>query len=291
MPISSVVLNENNLSQTGSFLAANQSAPYNKLYMNLGNTNLAGKKIALSKANLYYSWPNVSSNNNTFSISWPTGSAVYTNVNITIPANTNYASITELNNYLNTVMIANGMYLINNTTGNYLYFMSLVANPNTYSVNLVQTLVPTSLPSGYTAPLVGFAGYPTVSRTMKLTTDTSNFNLLIGFAASTVFDGNTSAISYNSSFTPQLSVVSSVIMTCNLASNPLALNNDPNIIYTFTTKDIQYGSIINVEPYQNIWYDITSNSNILIVSFTDQNQNPLYILDPNITILLLISDE
>lgn len=290
MPISSVVLNENNLNANGSFLASSQSAPYNKLYLNLGNASLAGKKICLNKANLYYSWPNINSSNNTFSISFPTGAAAYTNVNITIPVNTNYASIAELNNYVNTVMIANGMYLINSTTGDYLYWLSLVANPNSYGVNIVQALVPTSLPSGYTAPS-GFIGYPSVSRTMKLTTDTSRFNLLIGYAASTVFNGGTSDITYNSTISPQLSPVSSVIMTCNLASNPLALNNDPNIVYTFTTKDTAFGSLINVEPYQNIWYDITSNANVLVVSFTDQDQNPLYIMDPQITILLLISDE
>lgn len=291
MPISSIILSENNLNPNGNFLAISQPAPYNKLYLNLGNTNLSGKKICFSKANLYYSWPNITSANNTFSISWPTGSATYTDVPITIPANSNYASIAELNNYLNTVMIANGMYFINNTTGNYLYYMSFVANPNTYSVNLVQALVPTSLPSGYTTPSVGFAGYPTISRTMKLTTDASTFNLLIGYALSTVFNGDTTATTFDSSLTPQLSPVSSVIMTCNLASNPLALNNDPNIMYTFTTREVAFGSMITVEPYQNIWYNITSNSNVLVVSFTDQNQNPLYILDPQITILLLISDE
>tara|TARA_R110000868_G_scaffold67025_3_gene199144 strand:+ start:1857 stop:2729 length:873 start_codon:yes stop_codon:yes gene_type:complete len=289
MGISSLVLTENNLSQSGSFSASTQTAPYNKLFINLGNASLAGKQICLSKANLYYSWPNINSTNNTFSISFPTASATYTDVSITIPAHTNYASIAELNNYLNTVMIANGMYLINSTTGDYLYWLSLVANPNTYGVSIVQALVPTSLPAGYTAPS-GFIGYPVVSRTLKLTTDTSDFNLLIGYAKSTVFNGNTSAITYDSSMSPQLAPVSSVIMTCNLASNPLALNNDPNIMYTFTTKEVLFGSIINVEPYQNIWYDITSNANILILSFTDQNQNPLYIMDPQINILLLISD-
>lgn len=289
MGISNIILNENNLVQSGTFQASTALAPYNRLYMNTGAVNLVGKKIAFQKCNLYYSWPNINSTNNTFSIAWPVGSATYTTVNTTIPTNTNFASITELNNYLNTVMIANGMYLINNTTGNYLYFMSIVANPNTYSVNLVQTLVGTTLPSGYTAPS-GFAGYPTVSRTMKFITNTSDFNLLIGYAKSTTFDGNTSAITYNSSFAPQFSPVSSFNITCNIANNELALNNDSTIIFSATTKDTQFGSIITIEPVNIVYYDITSNTNQLIVSFTDQNGAALQIRDPSINCILLITD-
>lgn len=289
MPTSNVVLNENNLSLNGVFNASTQSGPYNKLYLNTGSQSLVGKKVALQKLNLYYSWPNINETNNTFSISWPTGAASYSNFSMTIPPNTNFATIAELNDYLQTVMIANKLYLINSTTGDFLYFMSIVANSNTYGVNIIQSLVPTSLPIGYTTP-PGFIGFPTVSRTMRFITDSSDFNLLIGYAANTTFDGNNSAITYNSSFTPQFSPVSSFNIHVNIASNPLALNNDNTIIYTATTRDTKFGSILSIEPNNIIWYDINSNFNTIIVSFTDQSGRALRIQDPQISVVLLLSD-
>jgi hypothetical protein len=289
MPISNLELNQNNLNRNGVFDASTQPAPYNKLYYNIGSTSLKGKKVALQKANLYRSWASISSDNNTFQISFPTGTTTYTDVNVVIPVNKNFETIEELDNFLKTVMIANGMYLINSSTGDYLYWMSLVANPTAYGVSLIQTLVPTSLPSGYTAPS-GFIGYPTASRTMKFTTDASKFNLLIGYTASTTFSGGATAKTFDSTFAPQLNPVSSFRICVNIANNPLALNNDSTIIYTDTSAGVDWGSIIEIEPNNLIWYDVATDSNLVIVSFNDQNGNPLNVRDPQISVLLLISD-
>lgn len=287
MPISSLVLTENNLVRAGTFNASTVSKPYNKLYFDLP-ANLTGKKIGLQKANLYYSWANIGSNNNTFQISWP-DTATYDDVNVSIPVGTNFSSISEMNNYLQTVMIANGFYLIDNN-GDNVYYMSLIANPTSYGVSLVQSLVPTSLPSGWSQP-ANFAGYPTTSKTMKFTTDTSQFNLLIGFASSTTFNGGASGQTFNSSFSPQLSPTSTILVKCSHANNPLSLNNDSSIIYSFTTRGTAYGSLIEIEPQNIVYYNITTNSNNLILEFTDQDNAPLQIQDPNMSVLLLISDE
>jgi hypothetical protein len=288
MGYSNIVLSSDNLKPSGGPLdVTTQLPPYNKLFLNMGGQSLAGRKIGLNKINLIYSWPNISSTNNTFSISWPTGAAAYTDVSVTIPVNSNYDSISALNDYLNTILIANGMYVINNTTGAYLYYMQFIDNPSLYGVSLVQTLVPTSLPSGYTAP-GGFATWPSVSRTMKLTTNTSDFNLLIGYAKSTVYNGNTSSTTFNSQYVPQFSPVSSVNVTCNLANNELALNNDSTIIFTGTSINTQYGSMIQWEPNNIIYYDITTTTNNLIVTLTDQSGRPLYMLDPAINMFFTI---
>ncbi len=288
MGLSNIILGSNNLTPSGGRLdVTTQSAPYNKLFLNMGGQSLVGKKIALNSINLNYSWPNISSNNNTFSISWPTGAAAYTTVNVTIPVNTNYTSISDLNDYLKTVLIANGMYIINNSTGNYLYYMQFIDNPSLYGVSLILTQVPTSLPASYTAPS-GFIGWPTVARTMKFTTDANNFSLLIGYAKSTVYDGATATTTFNSSFVPQLSPVSSVNVTCNLANNELALNNDSTIIFTGTSINTAYGSMIQWEPKNLAYYDITSTNNNFIVTLTNQNNEPLYILDPSINMFFTI---
>lgn len=288
MGYSNIVLGSNNLTPSGTRLDVTTNLPpYNKLYLNMGGQSLAGRKIGLNKINLNYSWPNINNTNNTFSISWPTSTATYTDVSVTIPAYSNYSDIASLNSYLNTVLIANGMYVTNSTTNTNLYYMQFIDNPNLYGVSLVLTLVPTSTPSGYTTPS-GFAGWPTTSRTMKLTTNTSDFNLLIGYAKSTVYNGNTSNIVYNSQYIPVFSPVSSVNVTCNLANNELALNNDSTIIFTGTSINTAYGSMINWEPNNIIYYDITTTTNNLVVTFTNQNNEPLYILDPAIDIFFTI---
>jgi hypothetical protein len=292
MPVSSLVLTENNLVRVGAFNASTVQKPYNKLYFDLP-ANLAGKKLALQKANLYYSWANINANNNTFQISFPTG-ATFLDVNITIPVGTNFSSISEMNNYLQTVMIANGMYLIDNNQDN-VYYMSLIANPTSYGVSLVQILVPTTLPSGWSTPAnFPAGGLPTTSKTMKFTTysaSSSQFNLLIGFAAGTTFNGGATGQTFNSTFTPQLSPTSTILVKCSHANNPLSLNNDSSIIYSFTTRGTSYGSLIEVEPQNIVYYNITSNSNNLILEFTDQDNQPLQIQDPNMSVLLLFSDE
>lgn len=290
MPISSLVLTENNLVPTGgTFNASTIAKPYNKLYFNLPS-NLSGKKLALQKANLYYSWANINATNNTFQISFPVAGS-FSDVNVSIPVGTNFSSISEMNNYLQTVMIANGFYLIDNN-GDNVYYMALIANPTSYGVSLVQSLVPTSLTglTGWSTP-TNFAGFPSTSKTMKFTTTASGFNLLIGFPASTTFNGGASGQTFNSTFTPQLSPTSTVLVKCSHANNPLSLNNDSSIIYSFTTRGTSYGSLIEVEPQNIVYYNITSNSNNLILEFTDQDNAPLQIQDPNMSVLLLISDE
>lgn len=289
MPVSSLVLTENNLVRGGVFNASTTPKPYNKLYFTLP-TDLTGKKIALQKANLYYSWANINADNRTFQISFPVGLS-FTDVNVSIPIGTNFSSISEMNNYLQTVMIANGFYLIDNN-GDNVYYMSLIANPTAYGVSLVQRLVPTSLTglSGWSTPS-NFAGFPIISKTMKFTTDSSQFNLLIGFASSTTFNGGASGQTLNSTFTPQLSPTSTVLVKCSHANNTLSLNGDSSIIYSFTTRGTSYGSLIEVEPQNIVYYNITSNSNNLIIEFSDQDNVPLPIVDPNMSILLLISDE
>lgn len=286
--VSNIILSSDNLSRTGTLNVETQPAPYNKLYLNTGGQSLQGKKIGLNSINLNYSWPNISPSNNTFSISWPTG-AGYTDIAVTIPPYNNLESIDAINNYLSSVMIANGMYVINNNTGNFLYFLQIIENPTIYGVSLSLLLVPTSTPAGYSIPS-GFAGWPTTEKTMKFTTDNKDFNKLIGFAKSTVYNGNSSAIVYNNVNCPILTPVSSVNITLNLANNDLALNNDSTIIFSGTSINTSYGSMIVWEPNNIVYYDITSTSNTLVVGLTDSKGNPLYVLDPAIDMMFTVID-
>jgi hypothetical protein len=292
MPISTIVLNTNNLTSIpGQFDVSLNPAPYNKLYLPVNNgQNLSGFQIALNKINLNYSWPNVTSANNIFTISWKVAGA-FTDYTATIPVNTNYESIAALNSWLESFCITNGLYLID-ASGNYVYYMEFIANPTYYGVSLNLYLVPTSLPTGYTQPS-NFAGYPTVSCTMKAYfPSTNNFYKLIGFAANTTFNGAAAAISYVSSFTPQLSPTSSIYVTCNIVLNPLSLNYSSTIINCFTTKTTGYGETIEVIPNEFVWFDMNCNSvSAIIVEFFDQNLNALNIRDPDLTVMLVVREK
>jgi hypothetical protein len=289
MSLSSVVLNTTNLlSLPNTFNVSVNPPPYNRLYLPVNNgINLKGYQISLNKININYSWPNVTSINNIFNISWKVA-GTFTDFTATIPANTNYESISALNSWLQSYMIANGLYLINASSQN-VYYMEFVQNPTYYGVSLNLYLVPTSLPATYTEPS-NFAGYPTASCTMKASfPSTSLFYKLIGFASDTVFNGASSAISYVSSFTPQLSPTSSIYVSCNIVMNPLSLNGSSSIINTFTTKSTAYGATIVVEPNETTWYDVNGGSiSNIIVEFFDQNLTALNIRDPDITCILLL---
>lgn len=285
MSVSTLIFNNKDLNNGNTFDPETVNAPYNKFTKQI-NYNLLGREIALQKLTIYNSFPNINATNNTFQISWDVG-GTYTDVDVSIAVNTNFESISELNKYLQTLMIANGMYL-KDASDNNVYYMTIIENSATYGVDIVQYKVPTSLPATYSEPS-NFIGYPSVSKTMKLTTDTSDFNLLIGFAKSTVYNGNTTQTTFSNTITPQLNPVSSVYIKLNYASNELALNeNDSSIIYTFTTAGVSYGSLIQIEPNNLVWFRINTTSNNIILNFTDQNNNELNILDPEMNALFLV---
>jgi hypothetical protein len=280
----SIILNENNLSPTGVFDATITQAPFNRLTLNMRGLNLQGRKIGVKKINLYYSWPNVRSGT-VVVVGWKVGAA-FTYFNWTIPKLTNYASVAELNSSLQTFCIANGLYHIT-STGSNVYYLSLSANSSTYKIDLSLFKVPTSLPATYTQP-ANFAGYPTVSCT-------PNFNIaagselrdLLGLATG-LYDGNTSAVVFSSIYVPQLNPVSCVFMTCNICKNDVPINGS-TVIQCFTTRNTDFGAMIEVQPSEITYYDVDSNSNNLEVQFFDQNFNQLYVLDPQITVHLEVA--
>lgn len=286
MPISSIILNENNLNQTlNTFNVATQSAPYNRFYLNIPNgVSLKDHQIAIQKINTYYSFPNISSTNyQAATIEWDIG-GVYNAFEWNLTSNYNYSTVAELNNALQQFCIENGLYLINGSDN--VYFLTLIANPNSYGIDL--TLYPVPLSAGsYTEP-GNFAGYPSVSTTPKIMFK-SAFNEIVGFPYGIEYDGGATQTTWTSQFSPQLSPVSSILVSCNLAHNQLALNGSSSVMTTFTTKDTVFGSSISIEPNNIIWFDINANvSSLLIIEFFDQNYNRLNLLDPQTTIQLLI---
>ena len=240
-------------------------------------------EIAVSSINIYYSWFNISSSlgNNTFSYTWPVGSIT---INITIPDG--FYTANTLNSYLQSVMITNNHYLINGS-GNYVYYIEFVENSSAYSIQFNSYPIPTALPAGWSAP-AGWTGYPAVASTPQINIPSSNIRYILGFNAGT-YPTVVQATNYSkiSDFTPQFSPVQSVLVSCSLVNNILAIPS--NILFSFAPTDTTFGSIISPAITYPIWNEITPGTYPNFqVQFLDQSYQALPIRDTNLVLCLSI---
>ena len=255
-----------------------------------GGANFQDDEIAVSNISIYYSWRNISAalGNNTFSYVWYSGAGpLATTVNITIPDGS--YDISQLNAYLQSIMIANSHYLIT-ASGSYVYYLELVENPTAYAIQFNSYALPTAAQAaalGYTAP-VGWPGYVTVNITPQIIIPSTDIRNILGFNAGT-YPTPTQATNYSkiSDFTPQVSPVQSVLIACSLVNNPYAYPS--NIIYSFAPIGTSYGSLIQPQMSNFIWNEITSGQKQdFYIQFLDQNYKSLQIVDTNLVVVLSI---
>ena len=245
--------------------------------------NLKNASICLHTINLYYSWSNVDValyNNNKFQVFFP-DSTGGTNYDVVLPDG-NY-EVSDINAYMQKVFIDNGLYHINNTTGQYRYYMELKINPITYSVDNVSANVPTSTPTGYSDPPGGFApgkGYPVAPEPTFINILSNNFGKLIGFTNGLHAD-------HSSDFTPQIAEVSSVFVRCSLVNNKFT--NPPDIIYAFTAGGKKFGEMLSIENQNLIFSSVPDGMYSEVkITLTDQEYRKLNIKDTNLIIYLVL---
>lgn len=241
------------------------------------------QQIAITGLNIYYSWFNISSalNNNTFTIDFPFGNP--TTINFTVPDGS--YTISQLNSYIQSIMVSNNLYLIDGS-GNYVYYIEFLENPSLYAVQLNSYPIPTALPAGYTDPGVP-GGFPAVASTPQLTVSANAFSNIIGFNPGT-YPSVVQATTYSktSDFTPQVSPVQSVLVSCNLVRSPYSIPD--NIIFGFA-PNVGFGSIITPPINSLIWNGIQAGFySEITLQFLDQNYNRLPINDTNLTVLMAI---
>jgi hypothetical protein len=265
-----------------------------------GNINLKkGQKVALAKLNMYYSTFNITyaNSNNSFSYKWVDGVTYAVN----IPDG--FYDVPALNNYLHFVMVQNKHYLVT-STGDYVYFITLGINPSRYSceVNCFGMSVALAATNTWTLPAGATWVIPTNFIVPELIVGTNNFGLVIGFSAGTypnaviagVPPAQTQTPAYTtdqqflSSFTPQVTPVSSFILTCSLINNNYAVPN--NLIYSFSPQGT-IGEQFTIAPNQYVFIDVLpAQYSRFQVSFIDQDFRPVAIQDPNMIIQLVISE-
>lgn len=252
-----------------------------------GSVKFNKSKVAVASINMYYSWYNIlaSLGNNTFTYTWynNAGSATFT---ITFPDG--FYDVAGLNAYLQSKMITNGHYLVN-ASGNYVYYLEFVTNSTYYSIQFNSYPIPTSLPSGFTNPAA--ITFPVTATTPQITIAANAFRDIIGFNAGTYPSVvQTTNFSKLSDYTPQVSPVQSIILSCTLLNNKYS--NPGTVLYSFSSAGTSFGSLIQNAPSQFSFVDIQTGSyNTFDITFLDQNYNFLKINDSNLVVQLLIESK
>ena len=264
-----------------------------------------GDKVALASLQMYYSTFNITAanGNNKFSYTWIDG--------ITYPVGTGTSSTSEtipdgfydadgLNDLLHYQMIANGHYLVNNSTGDYVYFINLSTNANRYAIQADCYRINTTLYStaSYTAgtattAAASWASYWTATTLVpQLVVPSTNFRYVIGFNAGsypTIQTGWTSTQSFISSFTPQITPLSSYVLTCDLVNNNFAVPN--SLIYSFSPEGT-FGDQFTVAPNQYVFIDAQpGNYSFFRMRFLDQDLKPVAIQDEQMVIMIIIASK
>lgn len=255
-------------------------------------------EIAIQNITMYYAWQNINStplNNNTFSYAWVSG-GVTTTYNIVVP--NGLYEVTDLNFFLQYIMIQNGTYLIN-STGENVYYAEFLVNPNRYAVQINTFPVPTALPVGWSVPVAdpasgtsGWVGFPLVTFNPLLTIP-NNLNKILGFTSPVPFvtslnSGVGTNLSYISNTAPQVQPNSSIYFAISNISNKYAIPN--SIIYSISPS-VAFGEQIRETPPQFAWNKLLNGTyNELRLQILGIDYQPITLLDPNMTIILVIRD-
>jgi len=249
-----------------------------------------GSEICVSQIIMPYSFFNLNKalyNNTNFLFSTSINS-VTTNYNLIIPDG--FYSTTDLNNFLEQYAITNGLYYIDNATGNYIYFIYLYTNPTYYANQFIVSPIIPSSTSGYTFPAnyvntTGVTGF-----TPQITfPSTGGLNSILGFTAGSypTTTSNTAQLNFLSNTVPNATPINSIVVRCNLVNNACASPSD--ILDTFSLTGVSFGSNITYAPTYEKWincaYGTFSN---FFVYFQDQNLNRIISNDPNVMISILV---
>ena len=285
-----LVINRSNLSNP------NTNGTYTYNFIGGGFRVDDDMEVMLSSAQIPYSIFNITTayNNNAFALAFPTGAGVnaYTYFSIVIPDG--FYTVSDLNSFIQQFCISNGLYLID-ASGNNVYYIGFYVNQTSYAIQLLLYTVPRSLPSGFTAPSnwIGYSTYTADRTPYILISPASKFNEYIGFNSGQYPPtlpqlSNYSTLSNNKP--PIGSYVNSIIVHCSLVNNAVVSPSD--ILDAFQITNATFGQNINYAPSVEKYVKLTKGSySSMIIYLTDQNNQPINFLDPNILITLLFKSK
>ena len=261
------------------------------------------------------------------SLTYTSNSASSTQTVNTVTLTNGFYQVSDIQNAIWASLKTNGYYFYNSnpnqtsaqslgtSSPSIIYPISLTNTPVYYTNSFTFQYIPTS--SGNVTSQFGknrtYAGssYPNTASTPQIiipsgvTNISSSIGNLLGFTSGAypssvqtyasspsvsnsfpyVVNGN-SLTNYSPPFPALGSIVNGILIRCNLVDNKVASVND---ILDTTTINTNFGSNILYSPVSDNWIKIKSGSySSLMISFTDQNNNQIYMNDPNILLSLLI---
>jgi len=262
--------------------------------------------IAIAEISMYWSAFNITAGyrNNQFSYTWVDG----TIHQVIFPDG--YYEVSNINEFLQFTMIQNGHYLINSSSGDFVYLLEMVINQSQYAVQINNYVISSALATtnGWTLPSSPTWALPTSLILPYITIPaTNNFGLLVGYTAGqypagvinasganappaqTQTPAFTSAQSELSDLAPQITPYSSVLVFCSLVNNTAVVPSQ--LLFSFTPTDAGFGSLQNFKTYEFAWNKCSDGSYPqFTIEFRDQLGNALVFEDPNTLITLVLKN-
>lgn len=240
-----------------------------------------GSRVALYNLAMYNSTYTISQKfgNNSMTITWIDNTVQ----NITIPDGA--YSYTDLNNIIQYYLIQNNWYWIVNNVA--VYPITCSDNKTRYAsqVNIIH--VP-AISSGATKPSGATWSFPSSPVTPQLTVN-SGLGKIFGFIKQLTFPltQQNSIYSYVSDSCPIISPVYTCVLTCNLLNTSISTNIN-NVLSQIPINN-SFGGLITLNNLIPLPIPISpGHYSEIIIRFLDQNLNPISLIDPEITLILVI---
>ena len=266
-----------------------------------GGYNFKDDALAVQEVALYFSAFNITIdyNNNSFSYIWIDG----TTHQVLIPDG--YYSITQLNEYLQYVMIQNKHYLVD-SAGDYVYLLEIIINDPRYAVQLNEYLISTTIATtnSWTLPTGATWVLPTNSILPYFVISSNNFKDVIGYSAGQYPSGTITGVppaqvqtpsyavsqSQLSSTAPQVTPYSSFLMYCSLVNNRSVIPSQ--LIFSFTPTNAVFGGLSSYQVSELAWNKVEDGQyNDFIIEFRDQLGRQVKFQDPNTLITLITKNK
>ena len=244
-----------------------------KYTLNNPLTVIEGAQVAFTQLQFTNSVQNLTTAFNNSSFSY-INSAGVTRV-VTIP-NGYYTLNIDLDGLLQNAQIVNGDYLLDGSR-NKITYIRAVLNVPIYAVTFILSVVPSVLPAGYTNPN---------SMTLSGTTEqiiipATNFQYYVGISPGT-YPSSPAAVEtdLSSNKIPSNSPITTVLFLMQGCNNS-SISNSPQTIYSANISGTQYGAQIVPNIYNPLWTQLDKGTySQFVFSLSDQNNNPLIIIDP-----------
>lgn len=267
-----------------------------------GGIYLKDEYIAVQQISLYNSVFNISStlNNNQFSYTWIDG----TTHQVIFPASGIHLSLSQINSYFQSVMIANNHFYT--LSGQNVYLMEILVNQSSYAyqINCFATSAGIATANSWVIPAGATWVNPTVSIVPMINIPATNIQSLLGFNAgsypNTVIAGAppaqtqtppvASPYSVLSQNAPQIEPQPTYLGLCSLVNNELVIPNET--IVSITPVGVIFGGLFNIQ-FSGLAFNKVDDGNYtqFTFSFVDDLGQQIQFQDPNMLIILIMKNK